>query len=657
MRTCRLLLLVLGVLAAAVLLAAEARAQEESHSEALLLAEIPSVFGASRFDQLATEAPAAVTIVTADEIQTYGWRTLGEIVSGARSFYLTDDLAYQYVGVRGFSRPGDYNSRVLVLVDGNRVNDNIYDAVSYGRDGFIDVRLIDRVEMIRGPSSSLYGTSAFFGVINIVTRSGRSMGGARLHAAGGSAEGYEGTATYGRRYPSGMELVVSGLVQHSGGESLYFPQFDAPETNYGRASSVHREHRGNLFGKLNWGRLTLEAGMNSRELTVPTGLYGTVFNDPRARSLDQSALVSLQYQRSLDSGGELSALLSHHWYDYNATWPYAEVVNEDRAHGRWWIAEGRAVRPHGRHKFVAGAEGRINTRQEQLNRDLDPSYVYLHDNTRSHALSVYGQDEYRLSRRLILNGGLRYDYYSSFGAATSPRLGLIIGTGTGSAVKILAGSAFRAPNNYESHYDDGGATQKPNPDLRPEHIRTYEVLVEHAFNSWSKGTAGVYRFDVDNIISQVVDPADDLHVFQNVDEVQGQGVELETAIDRAGFSSRVSYAYQRSHDRKTGEELTNSPRHLGTINLSAPLWHRRLRAACEIQAMSKRIAADGRAVPGHGLVHLNLAAVEWVRGLAISAGVRNVLAADYADPVSSVDGQSTVAQGGRTFRLAADYGF
>src|SRR5688572_12064435 len=130
--------------------------------EDLMTMEVASVYSASKHSQKVTEAPSSVSIVTSEQIQRYGYRTLAEILSSVRGFYVTYDRNYTYLGVRGFARPGDYNTRVLVLVDGHRINDNVYDQALLGRELPVEVDLIERVEVVRGSSSSLYGTSAFF---------------------------------------------------------------------------------------------------------------------------------------------------------------------------------------------------------------------------------------------------------------------------------------------------------------------------------------------------------------------------------------------------------------------------------------------------------------------------------------------------------------
>ncbi len=158
------------------------------------------MYGASKFEQKVTEAPSFVSLITADEIAKYGYRTMAEILQSVTGFFVTYDRNYHYLGIRGFNRPGDFNSRLLLLVDGHRLNDNIYDQAGLGTESLIDVDLIERVEVIRGPSSSLYGTNAFLGVINVITKRGRDIRGLELSGELGSWEYYKGRATYGDKF-------------------------------------------------------------------------------------------------------------------------------------------------------------------------------------------------------------------------------------------------------------------------------------------------------------------------------------------------------------------------------------------------------------------------------------------------------------------------
>lgn len=118
----------------------------------LMNVDVDTVYGASKFEQRTSQAPAYVTIITADEIRKYGYRTLAEVLRSVPGLFVDYDRNYSYLGIRGFSNPGDYSAEVLLLIDGHRVNDNVYDSPMFGTEFMLDVGLIKRVEVIRGPA-------------------------------------------------------------------------------------------------------------------------------------------------------------------------------------------------------------------------------------------------------------------------------------------------------------------------------------------------------------------------------------------------------------------------------------------------------------------------------------------------------------------------
>src|SRR5580658_5928942 len=216
--------------------------------EDLMSIEIDSVSGVSGFKQKVTEAPASVTIITSEEIQRYGYRTLADILRNVRGFYVSNDRNYSYLGVRGYGLPGDYNSRITFLVDGHRLNDNIFDAALIGTEFPLDVDLIDRVEVIRGPNSSLYIASAFLGVINVITKRGRDSQKVSVAGSAASYGTYEGRVTYGNEFKNGLELLLSASYYDSHGQDeLFFPQFNTPATNNGIALNADGDESDQFF--------------------------------------------------------------------------------------------------------------------------------------------------------------------------------------------------------------------------------------------------------------------------------------------------------------------------------------------------------------------------------------------------------------------------
>src|SRR4029077_12879088 len=125
----------------------------------------PEVFAASKYSQSASAAPSSVTVVSAEEIKLYGFQTLADVMRSVQGFHVSTDRNYDFLGVRGVNL-GDFNSRVLLLVNGHRVNNSVTDGAYFDNAFILDVDLIEQVEVVRGAGSVLYGNNAFFAVIN-----------------------------------------------------------------------------------------------------------------------------------------------------------------------------------------------------------------------------------------------------------------------------------------------------------------------------------------------------------------------------------------------------------------------------------------------------------------------------------------------------------
>ena len=187
---------------------------------------VGTVQGASKHEQKTTEAPASVTVLDSEEIQRYGYRTLSALLQSVRGFHVSSDRNYSFLGTRGVNQQ-DYNSHVLILVNGHRINHNLSDGGLIDTAFPIDVDLIERVEVVRGPGSVLYGNNAFFGVINVVTKRGRDFGSGEVSGAVASFETYSGRVSYGTRAKNGVEFLLSGTYLDSAGEKeIYFPAYD-----------------------------------------------------------------------------------------------------------------------------------------------------------------------------------------------------------------------------------------------------------------------------------------------------------------------------------------------------------------------------------------------------------------------------------------------
>src|SRR5437016_1576060 len=183
--------------------------------------------------QLLQDAPASVTVITREDITKYGYRTLAEALNGARGMFITFDRTYHYLGVRGFSLPGDYGSRLLLLVNGQSLTDNILgQSVWFGQDFPLDMSLVKRIEIVRGPSSALYGTSGIFLTINVVTFSSEELNASEVRAEVGSLGEKKFQATACMSLGHRATLLLSGSLFNDTGQcAIDLPEDNSPATN------------------------------------------------------------------------------------------------------------------------------------------------------------------------------------------------------------------------------------------------------------------------------------------------------------------------------------------------------------------------------------------------------------------------------------------
>lgn len=632
--------------------------------EDLMNVEIDTVYGASKYKQKLGEAPASITIVTGDDIRRYGYRTLADILRLVPGFYITYDRNYTYLGVRGFGRPGDYNSRVLLLVDGHRENDNIYDSALIGTEFPVDVDLIDRVEVIRGPNSSLYVPSAFLAVINVITKSAPEQKDFTASGQVGSYGTYKSRLTYGHQFSNGLDLLVSGTYYTSDGESrLYFSQFNSPATNNGIAENSDYDEARQVYATLSHGNLHLDGVYGWREKGVPTASYGTIFDDGREQTVDARGWLDLSYDRKFGSNWGITSRLYYDNYHYDGIYPYAgsdasaTVLNKDVSIGQWWGAEfALSKRLAHNQTLILGSEYRDNFQQYQTNFDEQPYFSYFNSNAHINLWGIYAQDEIRLRSDLTLDVGLRHDHYSTFGGTTNPRAALIYHPFETTSIKLLYGHAFRAPNAYELYY--AGLGYETNPQLRPETVRTTELVLEQYLQKDLRFQISGYYYPVRGLISQETDPANGDIVYRNNEQVNMKGVEISLRRQSSsgmevGGSLSVQNAYQLGSPRTP---LTNSPHTLGQANVSMPLFKRKLFASMALDCLSRRLTTAGNFVGGYALPDFTLFS-QYFRHWEVSASLYNAFNQHYADPAAIGDPENSIIQDGRTFRLAIVYHF
>lgn len=551
------------------------------------------VAAASRATESTADAPASVSIITKQELRAMGYPTISEAVRGVRGVYLSDDRAYEAVGFRGFARPGDYGNRVLVTIDGQPTNDDYLGSSYVGYDARVDLDDIERIEVIRGPGSVLYGTGAFFGVINLVTRSRQQRTHAEL-GAGASGDGMgRARATGFVRFGEDAGAWSSAAIARSTGRDFFFPELAGDPATGGNARGLDGFDAGTLSGRAFWKALTVQWFFTSRKKNLPTGAYGAIFGDGRQNVKDTRGFIEAKFEPKIGKKIEMLVRAHANLYDFDendplpadmtAMPPLPVRLDHTAFKGRWVGGEFRFVYAEpGKYRITAGVDSAWHATTHQSNTDSAQGQYFSRDDPYVQ-FAPYALGDITPIKQLKINAGVRLDYFSNLTkfdplAAFSPRVAVIVKPYERGNLKFLFGKAFRAPSVYELFALGPGQTQ--NPDLKPEQIYSGEVELSHKFNETITGTIAGYTNYVNGLIELIDDPAmPGSQIYSNTTNVIVGGGEAELRREwKRGFMFGVSASVQKAAylNAPTLRDVPNSPLVLGSVKGAAPIIGRNL---------------------------------------------------------------------------------
>ncbi len=624
----------------------------------------PAVSAASKSLLSVDDAPASVTVITREELRSFGYQTLTEALQAVRGIFLSNDRIYTYIGVRGFSPPGDLNTRIAILWDGHVMND-IWAGQGYSaRDLEVDLTEVDRIEVIRGPGSTLYGTGAIFAVINIVPR--EHLG--DRHVEGTLAAGGEG----------GVGARLTGAFQGSAGSVIAsatgFQSTGAALTDFGSSGVVE-----GLDGERSLGAtvrakshgFTLSAKLNQRRKEIPSAPAGSTLGLGGTKYTDSRGFAELRYDHDF-SRVAVSARISydasrfHGVYANNDEGPI--TYGEQLGGGDWLGAELRArIRLFsgtvvGENYLSAGAEGQGS----QVYESIAPPVQDVHQRI---LVSGYLLDEWKIHPRLFVTAGVRIDKYLDLSILPiSPRLGIVGRPYSRGVSKLVVGQSFRAPNIYETYFQDDLVSQRQAGALQPETITTFEAEHSHDLTEELRiSVAGYY-----NLINQLIvlnkealpTPACGIPIgtvqcdqFQTSGaQVTALGAEAEIRWQPGRFTLiDATYSFVMidgpQKDPTAASIRREAPVHLASLRALVPLYEGALRLSAQVTYQSPRGGGIGEAL----LINFGLSGD--YGHLRYFAGVQNLLDSRYMLPVASEASVSAVPQYGRTFLLQVSAGF
>lgn len=652
------------------------------------------------------QAPAVASVVTRDDIRASGARTLSEALVGVPGLHVSrSSLAFNPIFTfRGIHT--QFNPQVLLLINGLPMT-SVFAGDRGNVWGGMLVDNIQRIEVIRGPGSALYGADAFAGVINVITRAptdfdgteagvrvgsfatrdawvshAGTLGPARfaLHASRSSTDGDDQTirfdaesqidavlGTTASRAPGPLSLGVQGsdlaLDVMAGPWQFRTAMKERHDFGVGAGVASALDPEGNGSGRrwtadLGWQRDDLwrdwDVGVQLSYLRLtdfsdlqlfPPGAFGGSFPDG-VRGIPRK----WEQHYGLTGSG-----LYRGWKDHllrmGAGFGKLDLYKvRERKNYVLTFVPGIGVIP------VPLAEGLV---------DVSASAPFIRPHERRFNY-VYLQDEWSLSRHLTLTAGVRHDRYSDFGHTTNPRLALVWDAGLGVSWKLLYGKAFRAPS-FAEQYNINNPVALGNPDVAPEKIETLEAAVAWKPSRHLDLSANVYAYRVGDTLRQ--EPNSDPTTgatAQNGEGIDGHGLELEFGW-QASPRWRVSghYALIRARDRETGEDPGNAPRQKAYLQFD---WRAipDLKITPRVYWVADRARQTAHAgetpdprppVPDYVLADLTVMAENVLPGLDLSLSILNIADAAAAEPSPSPGLVDDFPLPRRTWLLAGSYRF
>ena len=337
--------------------------------EDLLNVEISS---ASKYSQTVKAAPSAVKVITSDDIRRYGWRNLDQALATLPGLSFSNDGSYSYLGARGLAIPGDYNTRVLLLVDGVPFNDSLYGQASIEAGFPIDLSLIDKIEYVPGPGSAIYGAHAMFGVINVFTKSGDGKSNnVELAVDVDTKQRKTIRANYSHDYGNGINILVAAKKMRRSGQNSNYPEAVYNELTDSAGDVItdgHVDDRDKsddkeFFAKLTIDDLTLTFSHGDRTSEPSVPLYWTNFNDDSLYNRDVYSNFTASYNMQVNDETNWFSSLSYQDVKYIGEFPYVydpidgTTINRDEGYASRWIAESRLTLTNWQNHIVVAGRG------------------------------------------------------------------------------------------------------------------------------------------------------------------------------------------------------------------------------------------------------------------------------------------------------------
>ncbi len=616
-------------------------ASDEKLSKATMFAaseaEEDVVVGAAKREQSLGSVASAVTVVSGDRLRRFGYRTIGEAVAAVAGAYLVDNRLSYSIGIRGLQIPGDFNTRILVLVDGASINEAWGAFAGLGFDAIVGIDEVARIEVIRGPVSSVYGTNAFFGIINIITRGAAETPRAWGRAGYNSINGVISSAGFAT---GGVDRQLRGSVSFMNRIGEDITALDGTRTP--ASSDGSQSYTVGLVGAYGGTFGQIRAFRFNRE--SPFAPYDVNPINTPYNQIDRQLLIEGGHTHAFSDRMSVAGRAYASLYEFSDDSPPFDPI-VDNPLDTTGSARTIGAELRGRYELVVpdrlgvtvGGELSNNHTRSTAFESPTPNDLITDDPNRFNLGGVYTELDGQPLPWLGFTAGVRADVHSELEDRISPRAALFVSKPEAYGAKLLYAEGFRNPSAFEAFFEDGSDFIAHPELLKAETIRSFEVV------GWLKRAGlsarlSAFYWDAADIIEAQPAPEDPAFAqFQNVTRYVSRGLEAEASYR----NSRGWYAFGGGAFTDVGTEnasgdliygiVTNAPKVTAGAGVSTPKLGKLAYLSLEgilIGPRPSRADIDGNSSPDSPTwvgLNFTLYAPKIRYGFDLTAGVRNLI--------------------------------
>jgi iron complex outermembrane receptor protein len=562
---------------------AEAKEDEsisEKPSELSLFEDIPVVVTASKKPERVTEAPSIISVITEEDIKLMGARDIMDVLRTIPGMEIMKDAwNISQIAVRGLR--SESSAGVKILIDGHALNDPFTGGATEFYDD-LPLKNVHRIEIIRGPASSVYGTNAFVSVVNIITKSAQDIDGVEVSVGAGSFKAFNPSFLIGKTLNE-LEISIYADYYTTDGAELFIDadrmsHYDEDSASLGfpaisLAPGKFQEEleRINLSYKLKSHDFTLYGGFFDKSWgPFLTEVY--VLNEDSKENV-RHAYTGLEYQRFFTERLEFSGKMYADYFRGERVEQVAPGIAvfsplDDEGpfiypNGLIWKYYGEGWRIGGEnqidyrlfknndltigvaYEYLAIEDFRVRTNESNFVRGFPPDELQdiadlvpdVKTSSYQTFAAIFAQDKWKIGRNIELTLGARGDFFSERGeegtGVFTPKVGITYKPRPNLNIKALFGSAFRIPSFLETFMEREAQGSPEREDLDAEALETFEFGVGYKPVDWLVGEVNYFHTEIRELAETAeedddeVYPIDSSRIYQSIGGIDVQGIECE----------------------------------------------------------------------------------------------------------------------------------